>query len=139
MPRERTITLVGKEYSLRYDFFERWFAEKQLGKSLFDAVREGTIESTVTLLWAGVHRGQCKKKLDRRDHPRCDFTIDDMFELLDAHRQAGGEYDGAARRALRAMLEAGVFGKQLDEKTMTRILGNEEEPEGKGQTTVVAQ
>lgn len=138
MPKDRVITLAGQDYALNYNFYERWYAEQQLKKGLQEAMTDGTIDSTVAILWAGIHRDQCKRRVDRKQHSGCEFTMDDMFDLLEAHHKGGGQYDNAVREALRAMYEAGVFGKTLDQKTLTRILGPEEESAGKAQA-VVAQ
>lgn len=139
MSKERTITLADREYTLNYGFFEIWFAEKELGKGLQLAMLDGTIDSTVAILWAGVHREACTRKIDRKRHTGCEFAMEDMFDLLQAHHKAGGAYDVAVRQAIRAMYENGILGNSLDEKTLTRIFGSEETGEGKARTVVAAE
>jgi hypothetical protein len=116
---ERSITLAGKEYVLRYDLRGRRDVEKQLGKGLWTAFQDGTVESSATILWAGMRHASRK------------LTPDDVMDLFQAHTDAGGEWDDAIKVAVRAMFEAKLFGKEVDAKMVDRILGDEDGPEGK--------
>lgn len=119
MPRERTITLAGNDYVLRYDLRVRREAEKKLGKGLYDALRDGLVETLATLIWAGIK------------HTNRKLTVDDVFDQLVAHQEGGGEYDPILKECLRAMCEAGIFGKQISSKEIARLLGEEEQEQGK--------
>ena len=123
---DRSITLDGKEYPLRYDLRGRRDAEKKLGKGLFEALRDGTIESLTTIIWAGIK------------HTNRKLTVDDVFDLLAAHTANATEYDSLFKECLRAMCEVGLFGKNLTAKEVDRFLGEEEPEAGKAPATVRA-
>lgn len=119
---ERTITLAGKEYPLRYKLQDRADAEKRLGRGLIEAVVDGQIESVAVVLWAGMR------------HKEKGLTVEDVMERLQAHADAGGEYDDAAMWAVVAMAEAKVLGRLQNPKLVQRYLKElNERAEGKAE------
>lgn len=112
---ERSVTLAGKDYVLRYDLRGRRDAEKKLGKGLWAAMQDGQIESVATILWAGLR------------HTSRKLTPDDVLDMLQEHQDQGGEYDDAVKTVMRSMFDARLFGKEVDRKMVDRVLGLEGE------------
>lgn len=119
---DRTITLAGVEYPLRYKLKDRADAEKRLGRGLIEAAVDGQIESLAVILWAGMR------------HKEKHLTVEDVMERLQAHADQGGEYDDAGMMAVVAMAEAKVLGRLQNPRLVEKYLKDlNERAEGKGQ------
>jgi hypothetical protein len=112
--KSHSISLNGVDYELRYDILARRDAERRLGKGLWAGITDGTIESAAIALWAGMKHAAKK------------MTPDRVVELISEHVADGGEYDEAVKTAVRAMFDAKLFGKEVDEATLRDILGDNE-------------
>lgn len=119
---DRTITLAGKEYPLRYKLQDRADAERRLGKGLIQALEDGQIETLAVVLWAGMRHKE--KKL----------TVEDVMERLQEHADQGGEYDAAGMMAVVAMAESKVLGKLSNPNVVKRYLAklNEDSEDAEG-------
>lgn len=115
---DRTITLAGKEYPLRYRIQDRADAERRLGKGLIEAVIDGQIETLATILWAGMR------------HKEKNLTVEDVLERLQEHADKGGEYDDAGMMAVVALAESKVLGRLQNPKLVQKYLAQLNENAG---------
>lgn len=93
-----TVTIAGKESTLKYPFSTRMEIEKRLEKGLFEACFSGLIEDQVVILWAGLkHDTKGQKGL----------TPEILLKQLEAHVEATSEtVDSIVLTAIRAVLNA---------------------------------
>ena len=117
--QERTISLAGKDYVLRYTLRDRLAIEKRLGKGLWTAMQDNELESAATILWGGMR------------HANKRLMPEDVIDLFQGHQDQGGEYDPAFKVAVRAMFDARIFGKEVQARHIDIILGEENVEGGK--------
>lgn len=128
MPKERVVEIAGKEYRLRYSLLDRDAIERALGdKTLMEAAASGTIRSVAAFIWGGLRYRNRKQ------------SVEDVLEMLSEHQKAGGNYDGIAKVAMRAMVEANIFPPSINSAFLDRIFGKEdaEDEEGKDERPAV--
>lgn len=108
---ERTITLAGKSFALRFDLMARRDVEKKLGKGLLAAMQDGELESIATIAWATL-----RLKGKRLESP------EDVLDLFQEHQNAGGTINGVLAMVYRTIFDAKSFGRAISPKLVNRLL-----------------
>lgn len=115
--KQRVATIAGREYPLRYEYNDRRTIERELGKGLLAAMDSGMFEDHITILRAGIA------------HKYQSVTNDKVTDLLQRHREAGGDLNRVIRQAFWAVVEAGLLGDIDRAVTAKWIKDPELEPE----------
>jgi hypothetical protein len=107
-----TVTIAGKESTLKYPFSTRMEIEKRLEKGLFEACFSGLIEDQVVILWAGLkHDTKGNKGL----------TPEILLKQLESHVEVTGEtVDSIMLTAIRAVLNAKLI--KVNEEQVNLLL-----------------
>lgn len=105
------VTLNGKVYEVAYGKKARREIEGARGKGLLEVCKDGMLLSHAAIIWAGV------KHADKK------LTLDAVADAIE-----GTDYDAPLNECLRSLLRAAPFGKKLDEATIAKMLGDEDEP-----------
>lgn len=93
-----TVTIAGKESTLKYPFSTRSEIEKRLEKGLWEACFSGLIDDQVVILWAGLkHDTKGNKGL----------TPDILMKQLESHVEVTGQpVDDIMLTAIEAALKS---------------------------------
>ena len=92
----RSITLSGREYPLRFSVNALCCLEEKTGQSL-DALQGAQLSCVRGLLWCGLMEGM----------PH--LTLEDTGEMMDAHLQSGGNLKSLAEELALALSDACFF------------------------------
>lgn len=127
----RTITLGGKERTLKYDYndlelVERFLASGGQRISILDAVTGGDTTSNTrhVLIWSGMKHAEGKK-----------FSVKDVADMCGRHMAEGEDFLEIMLEVRRAVGESGICGFRFtldDNGTMQRL-------EGKAEAAAIAE
>lgn len=113
-----TVTIAGKESTLKYPFGVRSEIEKRTEKSLWDACFSGLIDDQVVILWAGL------KHADKK------LTPEILMKQLEAHVEATGKpVDEILLTAIEAALKSKLVPVNEEQVSivLAKIRGNGDE------------